>query len=120
MATNVRALDPAQALRDRVIRTIRDHEAEVRALGVEKTLAVRLAAALRCSSTAGRKALLTMVRDRGSGPCDPGNPCARPQGASLDERRANLREVLELCLEEQAELRDQPPKFVGVQQIEIG
>jgi predicted nucleotidyltransferase len=31
-----KALDTAQALRDRVIRTIRDHEAELRALGVKK------------------------------------------------------------------------------------
>ncbi|MGH6914941.1 MAG: nucleotidyltransferase family protein [Geminicoccales bacterium] len=36
MASDVKALDPAQALRDRVIRTIRDHEAELRALGVAK------------------------------------------------------------------------------------
>lgn len=34
--SDVKALDPAQALRDRVIRTIRDHEAELRALGVTK------------------------------------------------------------------------------------
>jgi predicted RNase H-like HicB family nuclease len=49
----------------------------------------------------------------------PGVPGAHTQASSLDELRANLQEVLELCLEEHDELRDQPPKFVGVQQIEI-
>ena len=49
----------------------------------------------------------------------PGVPGAHTQAASLDELRANLQEVLELCLEEQGELRAQPPKFVGVQQIEV-
>ena len=49
----------------------------------------------------------------------PGVPGAHTQAASLGELRANLQEVLELCLEEQGELRDQPPKFVGVQQIEV-
>ena len=36
MASGVKALDDALAERDRVIRAIRDHEAELRALGVEK------------------------------------------------------------------------------------
>ena len=49
----------------------------------------------------------------------PGIPGAHTQAASLDELRANLQEVLELCLEEQADLRDQLPKFIGVQQIEV-
>jgi predicted RNase H-like HicB family nuclease len=49
----------------------------------------------------------------------PGVPGAHTQASSLDELRANLQEVLELCLEEQGELRARPPKFVGVQQIEI-
>jgi predicted RNase H-like HicB family nuclease len=49
----------------------------------------------------------------------PGIPGTHTQAASLDELRANLHEVLELCLEEQAGLREQPPKFVGVQQIEV-
>jgi hypothetical protein len=66
MATNVKALDPAQALRDRVIRTIRDHEAELRALGVRKLWLFGSLA--RGSSTGGHKALLTMVRDAGAGP----------------------------------------------------
>jgi len=49
----------------------------------------------------------------------PGIPGAHTQSASLDELRANLQEVLELCLEEQADLRERLPKFVGVQQIEV-
>jgi predicted RNA binding protein YcfA (HicA-like mRNA interferase family)/predicted RNase H-like HicB family nuclease len=49
----------------------------------------------------------------------PGIPGAHSQAASLDELRANLQEVLELCLEEQADLRERLPKFVGVQQIEV-
>jgi predicted RNase H-like HicB family nuclease len=43
---------------------------------------------------------------------------ARTQAASL-ELRANLQEVLEVCLEGQADLRERLPKFVGVQQIEV-
>jgi len=49
----------------------------------------------------------------------PGIPGAHTQAASLDELRANLQEVLELCLEEQTDLRGQLPKFIGVQQIEV-
>jgi predicted RNase H-like HicB family nuclease len=49
----------------------------------------------------------------------PGIPGAHTQAASLDELRANLKEVLELCLEEQTDLREQLPKFIGVQQIEV-
>jgi len=49
----------------------------------------------------------------------PGVPGAHSQSATLDELRANLQEVLELCLEEQADLRERLPKFVGVQQIEV-
>jgi predicted nucleotidyltransferase len=36
MASDVKTLHATHALRDQVIRTIRDHEAELRALGVEK------------------------------------------------------------------------------------
>jgi predicted RNase H-like HicB family nuclease len=49
----------------------------------------------------------------------PGVTGAHTQASSLDELRANLQEVLELCLEEQGELRVRPSKFVGVQQIEV-
>lgn len=49
----------------------------------------------------------------------PGVLGGHTQAAGLDELRANLHEVLALCLEEQAELREQRPTFVGLQQIEI-
>ena len=49
----------------------------------------------------------------------PGIPGAHTQAASLDELHSNLKEVLELCLEEyKGELGDLPT-FVGVQQIEV-
>jgi predicted RNase H-like HicB family nuclease len=48
-----------------------------------------------------------------------GIPGAHTQPASLDELRANLKEVLELCLEAEGGLRERLPKFVGVQQIEV-
>ena len=46
----------------------------------------------------------------------PGIPGAHTQAASLDELRRNLKEVLELCLEEQTV---EAPHFVGIQQVEI-
>jgi predicted RNase H-like HicB family nuclease len=49
----------------------------------------------------------------------PGVPGAHTQAASLDELRTNRQEVLELCLEEQGDLRERRPKFVGVQEIEV-
>jgi predicted RNase H-like HicB family nuclease len=49
----------------------------------------------------------------------PGIPGAHTQAASLDELRSNLQQVVELCLEEQADLRARLPKFVGVHQIEV-
>ena len=48
----------------------------------------------------------------------PGVSGAHTQAGSLDELRENLKEVLELCLEE-GNLAD-VPTFVGIQQIEIG
>lgn len=50
----------------------------------------------------------------------PSIPGAHTQAASLDELRANLKEVLELCLEEYKGPMDDLPRFVGLQQIEIG
>lgn len=47
----------------------------------------------------------------------PGVPGAHTQAASLDELQRNLKEVLELCLEEQ--VLEDVPHFVGLQQIEI-
>jgi predicted RNase H-like HicB family nuclease len=49
----------------------------------------------------------------------PGIPGAHTQGATLDELHKNLKEVLELCLEEYSGSLDELPKFVGLQQIEV-
>jgi len=50
----------------------------------------------------------------------PGIPGAHTQAESLDELKANLREVLELCLEEMdPEARGHLPEFAGIQQIEV-
>ena len=49
----------------------------------------------------------------------PGIPGAHTQAATLDELRTNLKEVLELCLEEYAGSMEELPQFVGVQQIEV-
>ena len=50
----------------------------------------------------------------------PGIPGAHTQGITLDELRNNLKEVLQLCLEENPELRADLPQFVGLQQVEVG
>jgi predicted RNase H-like HicB family nuclease len=50
----------------------------------------------------------------------PGIPGAHTQAKTLDELRDNLKEVVELCLEEMdAETRKQIPEFVGIQQLEV-
>lgn len=49
----------------------------------------------------------------------PGVPGAHTQAATLDELQKNLKEVLELCLEEYEGPGENLPKFVGLQQIEI-
>ncbi|HUV04239.1 MAG TPA: type II toxin-antitoxin system HicB family antitoxin [Armatimonadota bacterium] len=49
----------------------------------------------------------------------PGIPGAHTQAATLDELRANLKEVLELCLEEYEGPLENLPRFVGLQQIEV-
>jgi predicted RNase H-like HicB family nuclease len=49
----------------------------------------------------------------------PGIPGAHTQGASLDELQVNLKEVLELCLEEYKGSLDDLPRFVGLQQVEV-
>ena len=49
----------------------------------------------------------------------PGIPGAHTQGATLDELQQNLKEVLELCLEEQGEDLKDLPRFVGLQQVEV-
>ncbi len=42
-------------------------------------------------------------------------PGAHSQGSTLDELQANLKEVLELCLEEYDGSLDDLPRFVGLQ-----
>lgn len=49
----------------------------------------------------------------------PGIPGAHTQGATLDELQRNLKEVLELCLEEYKGSVKDLPHFVGLQQIEV-
>ncbi|MFQ5795821.1 MAG: type II toxin-antitoxin system HicB family antitoxin [Candidatus Bipolaricaulia bacterium] len=49
----------------------------------------------------------------------PGIPGAHTQGTSLDELHKNLKEVLELCLEEYSGVIEDLPQFVGLQQIEV-
>lgn len=49
----------------------------------------------------------------------PGISGAHTEGATLDELQKNLKEVLELCLEENPSLKESLPHFVGVQQIEV-
>jgi len=50
----------------------------------------------------------------------PGIPGAHTQAATLDELHLNLKEVLELCLEESPRPLEELPRFVGLQQIEVG
>jgi predicted RNase H-like HicB family nuclease len=52
----------------------------------------------------------------------PSVPGAYTQGESLDELHENLKEVLEMCLEEMDESGEPLdfPDFVGLQQIEVG
>jgi predicted RNase H-like HicB family nuclease len=50
----------------------------------------------------------------------PGIPGVHTQAETLDELQNNLKEVVELCLEEMdSETRKQIPEFVGLQQIEV-
>ena len=51
----------------------------------------------------------------------PGVPGAHTQAATLDELHENLKEVLELCLEEAKEAGEtaEYPRFFGLQQIEV-
>ena len=50
----------------------------------------------------------------------PGIPGAHTQAKTLDELRDNLKEVVELCLEEMdTEARKQIPEFIGIQQLEV-
>jgi len=49
----------------------------------------------------------------------PGIPGAHTQGVTLDELHENLKEVLELCLEEYEGKLEDLPKLVGLQTIEV-
>ncbi len=50
----------------------------------------------------------------------PGIPGAHTQAETLDELQKNLKEVVELCLEEMdAESKNNLPEFVGIQQVEV-
>jgi len=49
----------------------------------------------------------------------PGITGAHTQGTTWDELQTNLKEVLELCLEESGNNTEDLPKFVGLQQIEV-
>ena len=49
----------------------------------------------------------------------PGIPGAHTQGSTLDELQKNLKEVLELCPEEYKGSKEDLPRFVGLQQIEV-
>ncbi len=50
----------------------------------------------------------------------PGIPGAHTQAETLDELQENLKEVLELCLEEmEPENKRYLPQFVGIQQVEV-
>jgi len=41
------------------------------------------------------------------------------QGRTLDELMKNIREVIELCLEEQVEAGGAIPEFIGVQKVTV-
>jgi predicted RNase H-like HicB family nuclease len=49
----------------------------------------------------------------------PGIPGAHTQAETLDELQENLKEVIELCLEEFGTELPDLPRFVGLQQIEV-
>lgn len=49
----------------------------------------------------------------------PGLPGAHTQGATLDQLRANVQDVVKLCLEEMGDEAADLSRFVGIQQIEI-
>ena len=50
----------------------------------------------------------------------PGIPGAHTQAETLDELQKNLKEVVELCLEEMdTESKNNLPEFVGIQQVEV-
>ena len=64
-----------------------------------------------------------MERDRATGlfvAIVPGIPGAHTQAETIEELRANLREVLALCLSEMdPEEKENLPEFVGVEHVEV-
>ncbi len=51
----------------------------------------------------------------------PGLSGAHTQAKTLDELQKNLKEVVELCLDElDPKSKKQLPEFVGIQQVEVG
>lgn len=50
----------------------------------------------------------------------PGIPGAHTQAETLDDLQKNLKEVIELCLEQMSlEDKKKLPEFIGIQQIEV-
>ena len=49
----------------------------------------------------------------------PGLHGAHSQGATLDELMENMREVIELCLEDADEQDDLPTKVIGIHRIAV-
>lgn len=49
----------------------------------------------------------------------PGLPGAHTQAETLDELQQNLREIVQLCLEEYQGAPEDLPRFVGLQQVEV-
>ena len=49
----------------------------------------------------------------------PGIPGAHTQAATLEELRANLKEVLELCLEEYDGSFDELPRLIGLEHVAV-
>jgi len=49
----------------------------------------------------------------------PGLPGAHTQAATIEELRDNLKEVLELCLEDYSGSLDDLPRVVGLENVEV-
>lgn len=49
----------------------------------------------------------------------PGIPGCHSQGETIEKLMGNMREVLQLCLEEEKSQIPKLPKFIGTQQIEL-
>lgn len=48
-----------------------------------------------------------------------GVPGCHTQGKNMEELMENMKEVIQLCVEEMPEIVSKVPKFVGIQQIEV-